>query len=139
MNDNKLEFWLSEKNTELLSAWRRMGLCDSEAARLICLNEAEYQQLKELSAAFADGLLPDRETGMFLADTMVESALYKKAVEGNFSAMSFWLRNRRPEFWASAGQAVKAAAGFTGQMNEAEAAIFREDGELSGRDEEEGQ
>lgn len=39
------------------------------------------------------------KSGADVADFNVENALYKAAIEGNTTAMIFWLKNRKPKKW----------------------------------------
>jgi uncharacterized HAD superfamily protein len=34
-----------------------------------------------------------------IVDTKVENALYQNAMNGNYQAQQFWLRNRKPQKW----------------------------------------
>lgn len=37
--------------------------------------------------------------GKDVADRQVENALFKAAIEGNVTAIIFWLKNRKPDKW----------------------------------------
>jgi len=59
-----------------------------EQARKLCLLGAID---RDLARIFEAGKAP--------ADGEVAEALHRKAVNGDMTAISFWLRNRRPDLW----------------------------------------
>lgn len=117
----KLKDWKSADRLVLLEGWRREGMSEEEIARRLDISPATLRSWKRKSPALARALETDAE----VTDHQVESALLKKAlgyesrevkVERNakgeckevettkqvgpdMSAISLWLKKRRPERW----------------------------------------
>jgi hypothetical protein len=72
-----------------------LGAVDRDLARVFEVSERTINRWKRQHPEFADALL----AGKAEADGAVAEALYRKAVKGEMSAISFWLRNRWPDHW----------------------------------------
>lgn len=122
----RLRDWTAPDALVKLESWRRQGMSEEDVARRLNISPKVLQSWKKKAPALALALQADRE----LADCQVEQALLKKAlgyesterkVETNakgerkevetvkqvgpdMSAISLWLKKRRPERWGDETQ-----------------------------------
>ena len=87
--------WLEKDNLLLLQGWARDGLTDEQIAHNMGINVATLYRWKNEHSEIRDVLKKTKE----VVDREVENALFKKAIEGDTTAMIFWLKNRRPNDW----------------------------------------
>ena len=87
--------WLEKDNLLLLQGWARDGLTDEQIAHNMGINVATLYRWKNEHSEIRDTLKKTKE----VVDREVENALFKKAIEGDTTAMIFWLKNRRPNDW----------------------------------------
>ena len=87
--------WLEKDNLLLLQGWARDGLTDAQIAENMGINVATLYRWKNEYSEIRDTLKKTKE----VVDRQVENALFKKACEGDTTAMIFWLKNRRPNDW----------------------------------------
>jgi len=71
-----------------------MGCTIEEVALLFGVSQATIKSWKK-NQEFLAAL----KRGQAKADNQVEQRLYKKALDGDTTAMIFWLKNRRPDRW----------------------------------------
>ena len=92
----KVTEWLEDdvKRT-LLKGWARNGLTNDQIAENMQIDRSTFYEWCNKYQDFADLLKEDKD----YADTQVENALYKQALEGNVTAAIFWLKNRRRKDW----------------------------------------
>ncbi|WP_303840975.1 hypothetical protein [Selenomonas ruminantium] len=92
----KVTEWLEDdvKRT-LLKGWARNGLTNDQIAENMQIDRSTFYDWCNKYSDFADLLKEDKD----YADTQVENALYKQALEGNVTAAIFWLKNRRRKDW----------------------------------------
>ena len=81
--------WLTEEKLTLLKGWKRNGLTDEQIAHNMGINvrtlwrwKAEHKEMKEAL-----------KIGKEVANFIVENKLFQKAIDGNTTAMVFWLKN----------------------------------------------
>ena len=81
--------WLTEEKLTLLKGWKRNGLTDEQIAHNMGINvrtlwrwKAEHKEMKEAL-----------KVGKEVANFIVENKLFQKAIDGNTTAMVFWLKN----------------------------------------------
>lgn len=108
--------WEQAENQVLLQGWKRKGLTDVEIAKNIGIGVRTLYDWKRKSPQITQVLKRGKEHANF----MVESALYRKAVQGNTTAMIFWLKNNYrdkysdnpidPEIFAQQKRKAKAEA-----------------------------
>lgn len=89
----KYEKWLEKDNLLLLNGWKRSGLSDEQMAKNMGISrrtyynwQAKFPEIKKVTTL-----------GHEHANFMVENALFKKAINGNVTAMIFWLKNNMRE------------------------------------------
>ena len=99
MSKPKIEDWITPENLKLLNGWARDGLTDKQIAEHIGISRTTLHRWKNYEV---NGTYPIRETlksGKDVIDYAVESALLEKALNGDVTAIIFWLKNRRPDKW----------------------------------------
>lgn len=116
------DFWTDERGLLIIEGWARRGLTDADIAEKIGITRKTIYEWKKRSKGLCDAL----KSGKDEADTIVENALYRKAIgyrttevaykadkDGKMTAVSavekdvppdttaqiFWLKNRRPDLW----------------------------------------
>ena len=87
--------WLEKDNLLLLQGWARDGLTDEQISHNMGISTTTLYEWKKKYPEIADTLKKTKE----VVDRQVENALFKKACEGDTTAMIFWLKNRRPNDW----------------------------------------
>ena len=87
--------WESEEKILLLQGWARNGLTNEQIASNMDIVVSTLWEWRKKSPKISNAL----KIGKDEADIQVENALYKAALEGNTTAMIFWLKNRRSKEW----------------------------------------
>lgn len=87
--------WEAEEKILLLQGWARNGLTNEQIASNMSIGITTLWEWRKKSTKIANAL----KIGKDEADIQVENALYKAALEGNTTAMIFWLKNRRSKEW----------------------------------------
>lgn len=87
--------WEAEEKILLLQGWARNGLTNKQIASNMSIGITTLWEWRKKSPKIANAL----KIGKDEADIQVENALYKAALEGNTTAMIFWLKNRRSKEW----------------------------------------
>lgn len=82
-------------NLELVKMWAREGLTDGEIAKKLDISIDSFYTYKKKYSEFSESLKENKE----FADMQVEQALYRAAMDGNVTAMIFWLKNRKATTW----------------------------------------
>ena len=95
MAKGKYKEWLEPDGLLLLEGWARDGLTDEQIAHNMGIGARTLYEWKNEYPQIAQTLKKTKE----VVDRAVENALYKKAIEGDTTAMIFWLKNRRPLDW----------------------------------------
>lgn len=85
----KYDKWLEKDNLLLLNGWKRSGLSDEQMANNMGISRRTYYNWQ---ARFPE-IKKVTTLGKEHANFMVENALFKKAINGNVTAMIFWLKN----------------------------------------------
>lgn len=92
----KVNEWLDDEvKKTLLRGWARNGLTNDQIAENMHIDRSTLYDWLNKYPDFADLIKEDKD----YADTQVENALYKAALEGNTTAQIFWLKNRRRKEW----------------------------------------
>ena len=81
--------WLEEDNLALLQGWKRNGLTDEQIAHNMGISVHTLNHWKQKYKQIRQSLKVGRETANFI----VERELFQKAINGNTTAMIFWLKN----------------------------------------------
>lgn len=81
--------WLEPENLTLLEGWKRNGLTDDQIASNMGIAPRTLAYWKQNHVQILQALKVGREQANFV----VERELFKKAVNGNTTAMIFWLKN----------------------------------------------
>ena len=95
----KPDDWINSDGLTLLRGWARDGLTNAQIAERIGISSRTLDRWKNYEV---NGTYPIRQalkSGKEVVDYAVESALLKKAMEGDTTAMIFWLKNRQPDRW----------------------------------------
>lgn len=87
--------WETEEKILLLQGWARNGLTNEQIASNMNIVVSTLWEWRKKSPKISNAL----KIGKDEADIQVENALYKAALEGNTTAMIFWLKNRRSKEW----------------------------------------
>lgn len=87
--------WEAEEKILLLQGWARNGLTNEQIASNMDIVVSTLWEWRKKSPKISNAL----KIGKDEADIQVENALYKAALEGNTTAMIFWLKNRRFKEW----------------------------------------
>jgi len=87
--------WEAEEKVLLLQGWARNGLTNEQIASNMDIVVSTLWEWRKKSPKISNAL----KIGKDEADIQVENALYKAALEGNTTAMIFWLKNRRSKEW----------------------------------------
>ena len=87
--------WEAEEKILLLQGWARNGLTNEQIASNMEVAVSTLWEWRKKSPKISNAL----KIGKDEADIQVENALYKAALEGNTTAMIFWLKNRRSKEW----------------------------------------
>lgn len=87
--------WEAEEKILLLQGWARNGLTNEQIASNMEIAVSTLWEWRKKSPEISNAL----KIGKDEADIQVENALYKAALEGNTTAMIFWLKNRRSKEW----------------------------------------
>lgn len=94
MAKNKYETHVKPK-LDLVKLWARSGLTDAEIAEKLGISIDRFYYYKKHISEFSESLKENKE----VADLKVEQALYTAAMNGNVTAMIFWLKNRKATKW----------------------------------------
>ena len=84
-----------EARLEEVEQWARSGLTQQQIAHNLGIGLTTLKDYMKKSPSISAAIRGGKE----VADVQVENALYKAALNGNVSAMIFWLKNRRPDKW----------------------------------------
>lgn len=87
--------WETEEKILLLQGWARNGLTNEQIASNMDIVVSTLWEWRKKSPKISNAL----KIGKDEADIQVENALYKAALEGNTTAMIFWLKNRKSKEW----------------------------------------
>jgi len=114
MAKGKYQKWLAKPKLAVLNNWARMGLSEPQIAHNMGISYSTFKVWKKKYPAISAAV----EEGKEVVDAVVVNALIKSAKNGNVQAMTFWLRNRMPEYFRD--NSYK-------ELNEAQAAKAKED------------
>ena len=91
----KYKEWLEPQNLLRIQGWARDGLTEEQIAHNMGISTVTLWEWKKKYANIVNVLKVNKD----IADRQVENALYKAAIEGNTTAMIFWLKNRKRLEW----------------------------------------
>ena len=84
-----------EQKIETVEEWARNGLTQQQIANNLGIGLTTLKDYMKKSPLINDAIRYGKEKAV----AQVENALFKKALEGNMSAIIFYLKNRCPERW----------------------------------------
>lgn len=91
----KSKFEEIKEKFPLIEGWAKEGLTDEQISRNLGISKVTFYKYKASCSELNELLKKSKE----VVDYEVENALYQSAINGNVSAMIFWLKNRRPDKW----------------------------------------
>ncbi|MCH5384744.1 small terminase subunit [Limosilactobacillus reuteri] len=89
MAKGKYQKWLENENLVLLEGWKRNGLTDKQIAENMGISVNTLDKWKRRFVQIRQALKIGHES----ANYAVERKLFQKAMNGNTTAMIFWLKN----------------------------------------------
>lgn len=89
MAKGQYEEWLTKDALMLLHGWKMAGLTDVDIAKKIGINPRTLEKWKVQHGQIGQALKRGKEG----ANYIIENALFNKALQGNTTAMIFWLKN----------------------------------------------
>lgn len=89
MAKGRYQEWLEPENLILLQGWKRNGLTDEQIAHNVGINVRTLDKWKAKYGQIRRAL----KVGHEQANYIIEGELFKKARNGNTTAMIFWLKN----------------------------------------------
>lgn len=89
------EEWLTNDNLIRIQGWARDGLTNEQIAENMGIKVQTLYVWKNKFVELNDALKETKE----ICDRCVENALYQKALQGDTTAMIFWLKNRKQFSW----------------------------------------
>lgn len=89
MAKGQYEEWLTKDALMLLHGWKMAGLTDVDIAKKIGINPRTLEKWKAQYGQIGQALKRGKEG----ANYIIENALFNKALQGNTTAMIFWLKN----------------------------------------------
>lgn len=95
MARGKFEYWLTEDGLTLLKGYARRGLSDEQIAIKMHISPSTLYEWKKKYSEISEAL----KEGKDLPDIKMENALYEAGMNGNVTAMIFWLKNRLKNEW----------------------------------------
>ena len=84
-----------EEKAILIEGWARDGLSQQQIADNLGIGLTTLKDYRKKSPTISAAIKKGRE----VSDYHVENALYQSAINGNVTAMIFWLKNRKPNEW----------------------------------------
>lgn len=98
-----IEDWLTTDKLTLLRGWARDGLTDEQIAARIGISCKTLYNWKKHKIKSETGVIypiaKALKDGKEVVDYAVENALLKNAMNGDTTAIIFWLKNRQPDKW----------------------------------------
>lgn len=91
----KSKFEEIKEKFPLIEGWAKEGLTDEQISRNLGISKVTFYKYKASCSELNELLKKSKE----VVDYEVENALYKAAINGNVTAMIFWLKNRKPHGW----------------------------------------
>jgi hypothetical protein len=95
MAKGKYKEWVTKEGLIKLEGMALDGLVDEEIANHMGISVSTLYVYKKKYPKIDEALKKGKE----VVDRQVEKALLKKALNGNVTAMIFWLKNRKPDKW----------------------------------------
>lgn len=95
MAKGKYQKWLEPENLLRIEGWARDGLTDEDIAAEMGISRSTLNDWKNKYPVISDTL----KKGKDVVDRQVENALLKEALDGNITAIIYWLNNRKPDKW----------------------------------------
>lgn len=96
MANGKYQQWLTPEGLIRLRGWAMDGLDDEQIARdKVGVSRQTLYNWRKKYEEIDEAL----RMGKDVADRQVENALFNAALEGNVTAIIFWLKNRKPDKW----------------------------------------
>lgn len=91
----RYKIWLEPDNLIRLEGWARDGLTLEQIAAEIGVTRESLTNWRKKFPEIREAL----KRGKDVVDRQVEMTLFQKAINGDTTAMIFWLKNRKPDEW----------------------------------------
>ena len=91
----KTEWIHNQDNLLLVEGLARDGYTNEQIAETIGISTSTLYSWKKNYPSFKNAI----ENGKMVSDYRVEKVLYEKALNGDMTAIIFWLKNRQPKKW----------------------------------------
>lgn len=98
----KYQKWLEADNLLLLQGWKRNGLTDTEIANNMGVSIRTFYNYREKYPKIKQATSVGKEQANFY----IENKLFRKASEGNMTAIIFWLKNNWREKYSDTQRTV---------------------------------
>lgn len=91
----KYKEWIETSGLIRIQGWARDGLTEEQISHNMGIRRETLWEWKKRYPNINNVLKVNKD----IADRQVENALHKAALEGNTTAMIFWLKNRKRAEW----------------------------------------
>ena len=117
MAKGEYQKWLEPENLLMLQGWKLQGLTDEQVAGNIGINPRTLEKWKSKYGQIRQAL----NRGKMQANFTVENRLLKKAIDGDNTAMIFFLKNNYREKYSDSQKTPEETALAKAQARKAEA------------------
>ena len=117
MAKGEYQKWLEPENLLMLQGWKLQGLTDEQVAGNIGINPRTLEKWKSKYGQIGRAL----KRGKMQANFTVENRLLKKAIDGDNTAMIFFLKNNYREKYSDSQKSAEEIRMINAQARKAEA------------------
>jgi len=114
---SRITEWEKPENIVLLQGWKRAGLTDEDVAHNMGIGLRTLYEWKAKSPQIAHTIKRSKQYSNYV----VESALFQKALNGNVTAMIFYLKNNYREKYSDSQKSAEEIRAISAQARKTEA------------------